>query len=143
MKSYPIEAKYCIGVPEMDAQHAYWIHLIEEFRHAASGHLMDRQGMAAAKQALVELLEYTREHFRSEEHFMKSHGYPHVDAHGVKHRELEAEVAKLLEEIVAHTTRTTPLKLNLFVTVWLMEHIMEHDLAFARHLRSQKAKVAV
>lgn len=143
MKSYPIEAKYCIGVPEMDAQHGYWIHLIEEFRRTASGHLMDEQGMAAAQQALVELLEYTQEHFRSEERFIKAHGYPHVEEHQRAHHELEREVVKLLDEIAAHRTRTTPLKLNLFVTVWLMEHIMEHDLDYARHLRAPKAKAAV
>lgn len=142
MKSYPIEAKYRIGIAEMDAQHGYWIHLIEEFRRTASGHLVDGQGMSAAHHALVQLLDYTREHFRSEEHFIAAHGYPHVEAHHRQHLELEAEVAKLLDEIAAHKTRTTPLKLNLFVTVWLMEHIMEHDLDYARYLREHKAETA-
>lgn len=139
MKSYPIEGKYRIGIDEMDAQHAYWIHLIEEFRETASGHLVDGQGLSAAKHALVQLLEYTREHFHSEEIFIAARGYPHVEAHRRQHAELEAEVVKLLNEIEAHKTNTTPLKLNLFVTVWLMEHIMEHDKDYARFLRDRAA----
>lgn len=139
MKSYPIEAKYRIGIEEMDAQHAYWIHLIEEFRRTASGHLVDGQGLSAARYALGQLLEYTREHFRSEEIFIEARGYPHMEAHRRQHAELEAEVVKLLDEIVAHKTNTTPLKLNLFVTVWLMEHIMEHDKDYARFLRERAA----
>lgn len=130
----PIEKKYSIGIPEMDTQHARWIQLIDEFHAAASGHLLDQAACEAATRALEQLLDYTRHHFVSEEKFIAERGYPGIEAHKLKHRELEAEVARLLDEIRLHKTNTTPLKLNLFVTIWLMEHIMQEDDKYARFI---------
>lgn len=133
-----IDPKYSIGIAEMDAQHARWIHLIEEFRAAAAGHLLEQVGVVAAQRALEQLLAYTRDHFTSEEHFIAAHHYPGLDDHKSKHRELEAAVIKLLDEVRAHKTNTTPLKLNLFVTIWLMDHIMQDDDKYARFIRSKE-----
>ncbi len=135
--SKPIDPKYSIGVPEMDAQHARWIELIEHFRAAAANHMLDEQGLDAAEQALEQLLDYTRQHFASEEKFIAERGYPDLEAHAKRHRELESDVARLLDEIRAHKTRTTPLKLNLLITIWLMEHIMSEDSHYARFLRAR------
>ena len=129
-----IDPKYSIGIEEMDAQHAIWIQLIDEFRLAGSGHLLEETGIRAAQHALEELIKYTKQHFASEERFIAARHYPEAKAHEQKHRELEAEVVKLLDEVRAHKTNTTPLKLNLFVTVWLMEHIMSEDNKYARFI---------
>lgn len=134
MTNAPIHPKYSIGIAEMDAQHAHWIALIDEFRTAASGQLLEQAGINAAKHALEQLLEYTRHHFASEERYIAAHNYPGFAAHKQHHEELVAEVVKLHDEILAHKTRTTPLKLNLFVTIWLMEHIMKDDDKYARFI---------
>lgn len=132
----PIDPKYSIGIPEMDAQHAYWIELIERFRAAAADHLLDRRAFDAAYEALEHLLAYTKEHFASEEKFIAERGFPDLEPHCQRHRELEADVARLLDEIRQHKTHTTPLKLNLLITIWLMEHIMSEDKQYARFLRA-------
>lgn len=125
---------YCIGIAAMDAQHARWIHLIEKFRAAGGDHLRDQTGHAAARDALEKLLEYTRLHFTSEEKLLAEHGYPGLEAHREEHRKLEAAVVALWDELHANTTHTTPLKLNLLATIWLMEHITEEDRKYARFL---------
>jgi hemerythrin-like metal-binding protein len=130
-----IDPKYSIGIPEMDAQHARWIELIEQFRSATSGHLLDPASFDAALRALEQLLDYTKTHFASEEQFIAAHHYPEIEAHKAQHRELVAEVTRLLDEIRLHKTHTTPLKLNLLVTIWLMEHIMTDDDKYARYVR--------
>ncbi len=129
-----IDPKYSIGIDEMDAQHARWIELVENFRSVGSEHLLEQAGIDAAMHALEQLLSYTRKHFASEEKFMASHKYPEIDAHKKRHHELEAMVTKLLDETRAHKTSGTPLKLNLFVTVWLLEHIMGEDDKYARYI---------
>lgn len=134
MSANLIEPKYSIGIPEMDAEHARWIQLIAEFRVAASGHLLDQRGLDAALHVLQQLLDYTRHHFVSEESFIAKRKYPDLEAHKRRHRELEAEVARLLDEITQHKTKATPLKLNLFITIWLMEHIMKEDDKYARFI---------
>ena len=51
-----------------------------------------------------------------------------------RHQELEAEVIKLRDEISAHKTKVTPLKLNLLITIWLMGHITQEDDKYARFI---------
>ena len=133
-----IDPKYSIGIEEMDNQHACWIQLIQEFRAAATGHLLEQAGIHAAQHALDELLKYTKHHFSSEEQLIAAHNYPDLEGHKQKHRELEAEVLRLRDEIHTHKTNATPLKLNLFVTIWLMEHIMTEDGKYARFILGKK-----
>jgi hemerythrin len=130
-----IDPKYSIGIPEMDAQHARWIELIQKFHTAADEHLLEPAGFDAAQLALDQLLDYTRTHFASEERFIAARGYPDVKAHQALHQQLIAEVERLRDEIRQKRTHSTPLKLNLFVTIWLMEHIMTEDAKYARYLR--------
>lgn len=129
-----IDPKYSIGIPEMDAQHARWIRLIEEFKAAATGHLLDQAGVRAAQHALEQLLDYTRVHFAAEEQFIAAHHFPGLTDHKAKHLELMDQVVRMLDEIRNHKTNTTPLKLNLFVTIWLMDHIMTDDDKYARFI---------
>ena len=137
-----INPKYRIGIPEMDAQHARWIHLIEVFRAAAENHLRDASGVAAARQALHALLEYTHSHFGSEEALLREYNYPELDDHCVMHDKLTTEIEKLFNELDTRKAAIAPLKLNLLVTVWLFEHIMEHDKAYANFLRQHVPRFA-
>lgn len=133
---------YSIGIDEMDAQHARWIHLIEEFKRVASGHLLEKSSVDAAKLALVKLLEYTKSHFASEEKLIAAHNYPGQAIHKQHHRELENMVIRLHEEIEAHTTDRVPLKLNLLITIWLLEHITQEDAKYADFILKKSAVAA-
>lgn len=130
----PIDPAYSIGIAEMDVQHAHWIKLIQQFRAVADGRLTQASGIQAARQTLEELLAYSAKHFASEEQLMAAHHFPGLDAHKQKHRELAAQVKKLHDEIVQHKGHTAPLKLNIFVTIWLMEHIVKEDMQYARFI---------
>ena len=137
-----IDPIYSIGIDEMDAQHARWIHLIEEFKKAAAGRLLESSSIHAARQALTQLLEYTKSHFASEEQFISAHHYPDLEAHKQHHRELERAVVKLHDEIMAHTSNKVPLKLNLLITIWLMEHITQEDAKYASFILGKKSAAA-
>ena len=134
-----IDPKYSIGIDAMDVQHAHWIKLIEEFRSVGSGQLSEQAGISAAAHALEHLLKFTKSHFASEERLLVAHQYPDIETHKKRHRELEAVVVKLLDEIRAHARSSAPLKLNLFVTVWLLEHIMGEDHKYARFILGKPA----
>lgn len=133
-----IEPGYSIGIDEIDAQHARWIGIIEEFRSVGLKHLVDQAGFVAAERALEELLKYTRIHFASEEKFIAEHKYPELEVHKMKHRELEGHVVKLLNEVRTHKSNLTPLKLNLLATIWLFEHINQEDGKFARFITGKE-----
>lgn len=127
-----INPQYSIGIVEMDAQHARLIQIMEEFRAIGTDNLLESAGIDAAEKALEQLLKYTTSHFASEEAFMARHHYPDIETHKKLHRELTAVVARLLDEARAHKTSGAALKLNLFATVWLVEHIMQEDNKYAR-----------
>jgi hemerythrin len=129
---------YRIGIDAMDAQHARWIQLIDKFRTVATDHMRDQTGHAAARDALDKLLEYTRLHFASEEKLLAEHGYPDLDVHREEHRKLEAAVVALRDELHAHKTHSTPLKLNLLATIWLMEHITQDDRKYAPFILAKR-----
>lgn len=131
-----IDPKYRIGIPEMDAQHARWLDLIARFRQAAEREMLGEAAFAAAATALDALLDYTRLHFKSEEALLARHGYPGLAAHQARHRELEDHVRALHDELERHRP-STPLKLNLLATIWLMEHIHQHDKDYARYLKER------
>jgi hemerythrin len=134
-----IDPKYSIGIDEMDAQHARWIKLIEDFRAVGSEHMLEQAGLNAAAHALDELLKYTKVHFASEENFIAARHYPDLEAHKKLHRELEATLVKLRDETAAHKTSGAPLKLNLIATVWLLEHILGEDAKYARFILGKPA----
>ena len=134
-----IDPKYSIGIDEMDAQHARWIKLIEDFRAVGSENMLERAGINAAAHALDELQKYTRVHFASEENFIAARHYPDLEAHKKRHRELEITLAKLQEEITVHRASAAPLKLNLIATIWLLEHIMGDDAKYARFILGKPA----
>jgi len=124
----------------MDREHARCIDLIEAFRVAAAGHLCDSAGLDAARRTLEDLLDYTQDHFANEESLLASYHYPQLAEHRARHRELTGAVLKLIKEIAEHRSGTPPLKLNLFVTVWLLEHIMTEDWKYARFIIAQREK---
>jgi hemerythrin len=129
-----IDDRYRLGIDAMDRQHTRWIQLIEHFRDICAGHLTDQRGLDAAAKALAELLQYTKTHFASEELLLTTHHYPDLESHKKKHRDIEATVARFLDEVRTHKSNNTPLKLNLFITVWLLEHILKDDGDYARFI---------
>lgn len=137
-----LDPKYSIGIAEMDAQHARWIQLIDEFKAVAGGELHEQARIDAAARALEHLQSYTVSHFASEEQLLATHGYPGLDAHKKQHRELAALVGKLLDQARTHRNHNTPLKLNLLVTIWLLEHITHEDLKYARFILGKAAAAA-
>jgi hemerythrin len=134
-----IDPKYSIGIEEIDLQHARWIHLIEEFRRISSGHLFDATGFHAAGKALDQLIEYTKIHFASEEQLLVKHKYPELAAHKKEHFEIEAKILELREEIRVNSRNKTSLKLNLFITIWLFDHILNEDGKYANFILGKSA----
>jgi hemerythrin len=123
---------YSIGIASMDTQHALLIRIIDEFMMVSSAQYLEQAGTDAAIRTLEQLLKYAGTHFESEELFIAAHNYPGTEAHKKQHHEIEAGIVQLLDEIRAQRSPHTPLKLNFFVTVWLLEHVQKEDGKYAR-----------
>ena len=114
--------KYSVGVEAMDNQHSRLFETLNELHSA----MMKGQARAMTGPILSKLLDYTRDHFRSEESAMSAARYPGLQEHHAKHVALTSQV----EEFAArHEKGDGMLSLELlnFLRDWLTHHIQQED----------------
>lgn len=73
---------------------------------------------------------YMREHFKDEEAYMLSFNYPLFLGHQRLHEEIIAEMTSIIKE--TKTTEGLQAKIKQASHKWLVEHILEHDLAYEK-----------
>ncbi len=123
--AYPL-----LGIQEIDEQHKVLVENLQQLNAWRSkGH-----GYSAALNAFLSLGQYVQSHFRDEEDFMKSHGYPKLDEHAAQHQQLVAK----LQTIEQHVMNGDDITDELLATMskWVIEHIGEDDMQIATYLRS-------
>ena len=116
------ESKYSVGVQSIDKQHTVLFDILNELHSA----MMQGQAQQAAGPLLQRLVDYTRNHFSSEEALMAKAQYAGLAQHKIKHQEL----LKQVDEFVArHKRREATLNVHLltFLRDWLTQHIQCED----------------
>lgn len=130
MATIDIDPKYRLGVAALDSEHAVLIQIANDVKLALAG---GRDVQLAGVSAIVDrLIKYAHTHFGHEEQLMAEHRYPGLEDHRIKHKELMLQVEKFADELAGHRDKVA-LQVNLFMTVWLFDHITKEDAAFARH----------
>ena len=86
--------EYSVGLDSIDQQHKKLINLINQLTTAVDY----STGEEFEREALAELVEYTKTHFSYEEGLMEDNGYPDFEAHRAQHRAMIAEVEAVLSE---------------------------------------------
>ena len=86
--------EYSVGIDSIDEQHRKLINLINQLITAVDY----STGEEFEREALAELVEYTKTHFIYEEGLMEDNGYPDFEAHRAQHRLMIAEVDVVLTE---------------------------------------------
>jgi len=125
--------QYETGIEEIDAQHK---HLFEVINHLAE---CFKEGKAepGAREALGFLSEYTREHFYTEEEFMRVVNYPMLSFHQIEHTELLTKVQNLLMKLDEGFMITADVAI--FVADWLAHQINEADMGYVQFVREKTA----
>ena len=123
-------SRFELGVPFIDADHKVLVGLLNRMHDASrsSGDLTDLGGILSA------LVDYTRYHFAREERAQDASGYPDVDEHREQHARLAIEARRLFEAY-----RRDPGGIDIgdlldFLSDWLMDHILLHDMAIKPYL---------
>lgn len=121
-----------IGLPSIDDQHK------ELF--SISNDLLEAIGRGEGKTALVEafdrLKKYTEYHFKEEEDYMRSVGYPGAEQHAKEHSELLISVNKLRKRLASGET-VLPEEGADFISDWIINHIMHSDSKIGIHAKSK------
>jgi hemerythrin-like metal-binding protein len=115
-----MDAKYLLGIQEIDVQHSSIFSAIEPLQKTSSGN-GSQQPLAPALMKLRELLV---DHFDYEESFMGSISCPDLQEHKQRH----AEIRELLEHCVsAIGGTTTDGSLGRVLGERISSHLLEYD----------------
>jgi len=124
--------RYLTGVAPIDAQHQALFRAVNELAESFTA------GNAARKvtKSLAFLDQYTREHFRDEEHFMQEMGFPDLERHRGEHAELIAQIGALQATLAEGKSIT--MAVTILFADWLKQHIHQSDLAYVDFLHERE-----
>ena len=118
-----------VGHPEIDSQHRKLIRIINDLHDA----MAKGRGKEVLGRSLVELDEYTRYHFGTEEAVMDENAYNGASGHKLKHRELAGQLATIMTDY-RNGKLTVTMETMDFLRVWLTDHIMGMDKKLSQFL---------
>lgn len=121
-----------VGIESIDDDHKKLLTLINNLQTA----VFYPTGEAFERQALQELVDYTKYHFEREERLMQENGYPDFEAHKRQHEAMIAKVSGFLEAYERDREGTVE-ELSVFLRDWLLKHIAGTDKQYSGHLRAR------
>jgi len=123
-----------VGVEAIDNQHRNWI---ERYNSAAEA-VEAKLEAAHVIKTLGFLVDYTEEHFSTEEKYMTENGYPGLAEHKAKHDELKKTLADLVRDLEEEgATRPLTDAMETLLGNWLAKHIRDVDMAFGAFVKEK------
>ena len=120
---------YSVGIDSIDQQHKKLISLINQLTTAVDY----STGEEFEREALAELVDYTKTHFTYEEGMMEDNGYPDFVAHRAQHRVMIAEVDAVLAEYEKDHDTAMRHAVD-YLKDWLINHINGTDKQYSSYL---------
>jgi hemerythrin len=77
----------------------------------------------------MEMINYAREHFTTEEVLMRQYGYPAIESHKKEHDYFIDTTASLAINFMDNRN-TTGDEITEFLKIWLTNHILKTDMKF-------------
>ena len=124
-------SRFETGIPVIDAQHKA---LFQAINHLAES---VREGTSASriKESLDFLVQYTLEHFQTEEAYMRDMAYPELPAHQEEHRQLMGKAQDLQAKLAGG--RPVTANVSIFLADWLKHHINEVDMGYVAFVKGK------
>ena len=126
---------YSVGVKALDDDHKKLIELVNQFRAAYVYHT----GEEFEKQALNDLVSYTKYHFEKEEKLMEQAEYPDLDAHKEQHRTMIEQVEGFLNEYEKRGHEALD-GVATFLEGWLINHINGTDKQYGPYMNEKNIR---
>ena len=121
--------EYSVGIDSIDQQHRKLINMINQLTTAVDY----STGEEFEREALADVVDYTKTHFTYEEGLLKDNDYPDFEAHQAQHREMIAEVEAVLTEYETDHDKAMQHACN-FLKDWLVHHINGTDKQYSSFL---------
>ncbi|MCV3337805.1 hemerythrin family protein [Campylobacter sp. IFREMER_LSEM_CL2127] len=131
MEALPVwNEKYSIENTDIDLQHQALFDLAEKTASLLNRHIYKIE----VKELLGNFFDYMKTHFKDEEEYMYSINYPYLSEHKAMHKKIVKDMSALLSE--CNSTNDLKEKLYKIVSIWLVEHIAEHDMMINKYKKS-------
>lgn len=79
------------------------------------------------RQIIIDLNNYMKVHFKHEEDFMESVGYPGLEEHKVLHEKIIDQINELISNITSMSLSEFEKTLLTYIDIWLVNHIVFED----------------
>ena len=124
--------EYNINVEEIDTQHKELLELVNKL-HASVEACIDKNEL---KEMLIDLAEFTRMHFSTEEKYMKKYDYPGLKKHHKEHKILLKHMGDLIKMVSSGKYPTFYSDYDVS-TDWALIHIADSDMKLGEFLNSK------
>jgi len=124
--------EYSVGIPSLDDDHHKLLNLINKLQTAVHY----QTGEEFEKEALDEVVAYTKYHFEREEKMMEEAGYPDLANHKEMHRKMIAKVDEFMQNYEAQGHEALE-DVALYLKCWLVKHINGTDQQYSETLASK------
>lgn len=125
------EDRFTVKVAKMDNQHKVLINYINKLAET-----MDTDDYSQIQPAFTNMANYVVEHFKEEEAFFDSHGFPGAASHKLIHKKLLETVAGYDKQIREHNLSKS--EFYDFLKVWLTSHIVGIDQKYGDYVTGVK-----
>ncbi len=125
--------EYSVGVKSLDDDHRKLLNLINHLQtavHYQTGEIFE-------KEALDEVVAYTKYHFEREEKMLEEAGYPDLEAHKALHSKMIAEVDGFVKEYDKRGHEALE-EVAQYLKDWLVGHINGTDQEYSSLLQQKK-----
>lgn len=126
--------EYTIGIDYIDQDHKKLVHLLNQFSIAYDY----AQCEDFEREALEDLVSYTRYHFKREEKLMADYNYPGLVEHQKEHQAMIDTVNDYVK-IYNKEGHDSLKQVTNLLTFWLINHIQESDKQYRDYLAEQDA----
>ena len=127
--------EYSVGIDSIDQQHKKLLNLINQLQTAVDY----STGEQFEREALDELVDYTKTHFTYEEGLMRDNNYPDFEPHKAQHEKMFEKVREVLAEY-EQDQDTAMANAAEYLKDWLINHINGTDKEYSSYLIGKGVK---
>ncbi|SCA56111.1 hypothetical protein MTBPR1_180024 [Candidatus Terasakiella magnetica] len=136
--SFDWSDKYVLGIAEIDEDHRYLFHLIQQFYMAT-----EREASLYEMDYILSILKaYARVHFGREEAILAMCGYDDLLEHTKKHEELLAELDEMRDYYMMSSDQDARENISATFYKWISNHILIHDADYKEAAQAKIEKVS-
>ena len=134
------DEKYSTGIDDIDDQHKQLVFLTNELYQAC---LNGKNAVGPVfKDAMSQMVEYVRFHFKTEQDLLKQMNYPYYKDHAVQHNELIKHIIEASNEFV-QGKRFVANKFVITLKDWVFGHIAYYDKIYVSYFDGQARKAGL